>query len=122
MTPTPTPEPGEAPSDVVEAAWQRHWQSTARCLDSEAVSDYDRERSGFYSGYRAAVAAALPPGHVVVPREPTDAMLRARGTNDVGPDDTVDGYLDFWSAAGVWAAMIEAAANPDQPPSGQRRE
>lgn len=42
-------------------------------------------------------------------REPTAAMLKAKGTEDTGGRGTVDEFLDFWSADQVWGAMISEA-------------
>ncbi len=45
-------------------------------------------------------------------REPTEAMCKAQGTNNLGSPDNVSGYLDCWSADDVWRAMIDAALKP----------
>jgi LmbE family N-acetylglucosaminyl deacetylase len=45
-------------------------------------------------------------------RKPTEAMLTAEGETNVGYRERLGGYLDYWSADGVWTAMIDEALKP----------
>lgn len=55
------------------------------------------ERCRHYA--RAAIAALIPEGHMVVPREPSEAMISAAG-RETGYEET---------ALMIWAAMLAAA-------------
>ena len=53
---------------------------------------------------RLVLAEVFRTLHTVTPE-----MKKARGINVMGSEDTVDGYLDYWDAEGVWLAMLRAA-------------
>jgi hypothetical protein len=96
--------------EMVERVVRAQW----KCLDEIARKDGARlgslddlpeeELHNWLSLVRAAIAAM---------REPTEAMLRAKlSPDDSGlPVDTVEGYLDYWTAEAVWHAMVDAALN-----------
>lgn len=90
-------------------------------LSDEQISDASRDAQVAYClgkspSYehalaRAVLAAAIPPGHVVVPVEPTEAMLDA--AHDADREYTLRNFGDIMTVKqgpyDHWIAMVEAA-------------
>lgn len=73
-------------------------------------SGENKARSVFLEAARAALSALNEAGFVVVPREPTEAMVEAG-----------DARLDAeqgWDLSDIWSAMLSAALNQGSNPNG----
>lgn len=87
---------------------------------ARAIDDaYDIRSEGDLSVEQAIAALSslrpgdkLPNGLVVVPEEPTQAMLRAGADASLSIDDP--GWMRVRDAEEVWPAMLSAAANEEK--------
>lgn len=59
-------------------------------------------------GYRLAKSQAVPEGFVLVPKEPTDAMLFAASGRDIVAEHYGDENILWPELRETWKAMIEA--------------
>ena len=62
-----------------------------------------------FMGFAAAKAQAVPEGFVLVPKEPTDAMLFAASGRDIVAEHYGDENIMWPELRETWNAMLEAA-------------
>lgn len=73
--------------------------------DDRAIIGY----SFAWSAWQAAKAQAVPEGFVLVPKEPTDAMLFAASGRDIVAEHYGDENIMWPELRETWNAMLEAA-------------
>ena len=65
-------------------------------------------RESHFTAWQAAKAQAVPDGFVVVPKEPTNAMLFAASGRDIVAEHYGDENMMWPELRETWKAMIEA--------------
>ncbi len=69
-------------------------------------------KESHFTAWQAAKAQAVPDGFVVVPKEPTDAMLFAASGRDIVAEHYGDENIMWSELRETWKAMLEAAQEP----------
>jgi hypothetical protein len=75
-------------------------------IERVAQAIFAKDPEGLFTIHQARVYARAA---IAAMREPSEDMVTAKGENIMGCVDLLGQHLDYWSAKGVWQAMIDAA-------------
>ena len=82
-------------------------------FESNQLADWFVNQINFgWRVWQAAKAQAVPEGFVLVPKEPTDAMLFAASGRDIVAEHYGDENIMWPELRETWKAMLEASQEP----------
>lgn len=95
---------------ALDQDWVRyHKESNTYYPNKDFCPDSAPEAMSFaWQAWQAAKAQAVPEGFVLVPKEPTDAMLFAASGRDIVAEHYGDENIMWPELRETWKAMIEA--------------
>ena len=95
--------------DAVELDKSFHVINVPKLLAVSGLDEsYVLRLTDSWNAWQAAKAQAVPDGFVVVPKEPTDAMLFAASGRDIVAEPYGDENIMWPELRETWKAMIEA--------------